>query len=185
MANPLEVAGWNQAAGWTGADVVTATAVALRSSGGDPAAPGGLYGLSTTGDGAAQAKAARERQRASGWDVFPAYRDRSYLLFVPLATAAAGAQTVVGPPAATVTNLASGAEAAGQVAGWLTHPDAWQRVVKVVAGVILITIAGVMVGIKTSRAVVIDPLQKLARGAGRVAAESDAVRASTPLNESR
>ena len=183
--NPFEVAALQTAAGWSVADATVATAVVLRSSGGNPGAPGGLYGIGTTGPAIAQAQEAKTRQARDGWGVFPAYADRSYLLFMPAATAAVTAAAAAAPVASAGSATVDAAQSVGQVAGWLTQPEAWQRTVKVIAGLLLITLGGIMLANRTARATVIKPLQGVARGADRVAAETEAVRTATPLTQSR
>jgi hypothetical protein len=155
VAQPGEVVRWVQAGGWTGLDRTSATAVAMAASRGNPAAPGGLFGVGTTGSGADQAKAAYALYKARGWSAFPAYGGGAFVLWWPTAAAAVGA---VGSPATPIVDRAvqlPGEAAREVVSGgpldeaatairWLTGPDAWQRIVKVGIGVILISVGAVM-----------------------------------------
>lgn len=155
MADPIEVAGWVLGAGWTGTDAVTATAIALRT-GGNTTRPDGVWGIGSAGDGPTQAKAAHAAWAGRGrdWSVFPAFRDRSYLLFIPpagLAVTAAAAKAAGADVGAKVGGAVDDAKSAaagigdlatsvGEVTGFLTAPGAWDRIVKVGLGVVVISI---------------------------------------------
>lgn len=158
MVSPEQVGRWVLSAGWSGADAITATAIALRM-GSDPNATRGLFGLGTSGDGQAQATAAYKWWKGQGWTIFPAYRDKSYLLLVPVATPAvlvAGGSSAVGGTVDTAKDAATGAvstvtSAAGQAArlgSFLTNPGAWERITKIGLGVGIALIAVLYIGKK-------------------------------------
>jgi len=147
IATPVNIAGWVRDAGWRGSDMVTATAIGLRVS--DVDAPGGLWGVGT-GAGSAQANQAFKLYQERGWGVFPHYRDGSWRLLVPVAAAAVAALAPVEAIAAlpkeaadAINPYAEAAQAPFRVAFWLTQPQAWERVLKVILGVMLLTVAGV------------------------------------------
>lgn len=176
MASVLEIAGWVLDAGWKGADATTATAIALRTTT-DPNHRGGLFGLGQGDGGAAQAAAAYAAWTGRGrdWDTFAAYRDNGYLLFMPAAAAAVAAVTVTGPAeklvkdadaavdqaAATTQALLSTAETVGKVGGFLTTPGAWDRIVKIGLGVMVVGLGFAYLWKKS----IFDPAANVVRGA--------------------
>jgi hypothetical protein len=143
VADPLNIPRWVVGAGWSGQDAVTATAIALRQP--NPDAPGGLFGLGTGGDGAAQAKAAYTRQQAEGWEAFPAYRDGSFRLFLPAATVALAAlapTVAVDKITGSVSAVTDASQATGRAAGWLINPRSWERITQVALGVMFVVGGG-------------------------------------------
>lgn len=155
MAQPGQIANWCGQAGWSGTDRITATAVALAASHGNPNAAGGLFGIGTTGDGPAQAKAAYGTWKTDGWGAFPAHRNGAWLLWYPTAVAGVGAlgaavETTdpIGAARQATNAVAAGAaqvggpfQEAAVVLRFLTSDQSWQRITKVVLGVTLLAIA--------------------------------------------
>lgn len=178
MADPIEIADWVLSAGWTGADAVTATAIALPS-GGDTSKKDGVFGLGHTGDGKAQASSAHAAWvgRGKDWSIFPAYRSRVYLLFMPPAGIAVSGAVAKGAGAKVgqqvdgvvqdVKDVASGvadiATTVGRIGGFLTEPGAWDRIMKVAIGGGLVFIAFAAMWKRG----VIDPALNIVRGAGQ------------------
>lgn len=179
MADPLDIPRWVVQAGWGMPDATIAVAVALRQP--DPAKPGGLFGLGTAGDGAAQAKAAYASYKAGGWSVFPAYRDNSYLLYMPTAGVLLAALT---PSVAIEKGGQEIAEATGiadaqRIAGWLTNPRAWERITQVVIGVIFVAGSGFLIAKRVGYDPVIRTFTKADRAVARQTGLSLTVGAST------
>lgn len=166
MLNPVAIATHAARAGFRGADLVTSVAVALAESGGNETRAGGLWniGAGPPGTPASQAQKAFERHKSGGWDQWAAYRSNAYLLYVPLATAAAATADVaaiVKDPAGAAGNVvdaitdaipgadmlgaAQGAVAIAYKAGaWLGDRHNLERVAQVVVGVGLIVASVVM-----------------------------------------
>lgn len=142
--NPQTVADWVVHAGWTGSDAVTAACVAFAGSG--DTSPAGLFGLGSAGDGAAQALAAHDAWSARGFDIFPAYTNGRWRLFVPIMTApVAAALLATTTPAQkagqaldnasnTVSSTADAAAQAAHTLRFLSSADAWQRILKIAVG---------------------------------------------------
>lgn len=162
MASAITIARWCRDAGFTGDDRVAAVAVALAASRGEPAAPGGLFGVGTSGDGAAQATAAFATFRRSGWQAFPAHGGPTYWLYYPTASAAvvavaaevvaAGAGQAVAD-ATPVDEVAAFAQRGAVTLEFLSSDQAWTRISKVVLGLSLLAVASVAL----TKAVWFDP----------------------------
>lgn len=171
MASPFDIAGWVLDAGWKGADAVTATAVGVVAA--DPSAPGGLFGLGNTPpDGPGQARTAFAAWRAgNGFGVFPAFTAGRHRLFIPVAvaavTAAEAARSIARQPANiteavdVVAEQVPGVRQVTDLTTFLTSSNAWERVVKVTVGLILITTASMYLAVKSTASVVFYPLRKL------------------------
>lgn len=162
MASPIAIARWCRDAGFTGDDRVAAVAVALAASRGEPAAAGGLFGIGTTGDGAAQATAAYAAFRRGGWKTFPAHGSASYWLYYPTASGAvvavaaevvaAGAGQAVAD-ATPVDEVAAFAQRGAVTLEFLSTDQAWTRISKVVLGLSLLAVASIAL----TKAVWLDP----------------------------
>lgn len=156
MANPVDIAIWAAKAGWRDLDLTKAVAVSM-ASGGSAGKPGGLYGLGNEGDPQTQTNHAYARQKAEGWKVFKAFRNKSYLLYVPTAQAAASAAPVKSlitnpggfveaakntltdvakelPGADIVETAQSGLALAYKAGAWMSKPENWIRVMFVMVG---------------------------------------------------
>lgn len=166
MLNPVAIATHAARAGFRGTDLVTAVAVALAESGGNETRAGGLWNLGAgpPGTPAAEAVKAYNRFKAGGWTQWASYRSNAYLLFAPLAAAAAASAEVAGiirDPAGAVGNVidgisdaipgadmlgaAQGAVAIAYKAGaWLADRHNLERVAQVVVGSGLIIASVVM-----------------------------------------
>jgi hypothetical protein len=156
---PVNLAIFGATAGWRGTDLIVAVAVGMATSAGQVDRPGGLWGGGPSGptDGQANANAAFARWQQSGWGSFPAHNHKTYLLFMPAATAAtasADVQAIVRDPAGAADKLGGAiADAAGQLPGgdildaaknaltlmykagaWMANPDNWVRVASVMLG---------------------------------------------------
>lgn len=140
-------------AGWRGADLTVAIAVALASSGGNLDRPGGLFGLpGTTGDNSAAAFA---KWRAEGWGWNAAHRSGAYLIRMPAAAAlAAGAEvrrvqdgltSDIRQAAGELGDLADTARTALMLplkaAVWMADRNNWLRVAYVTLGGAMIVAA--------------------------------------------
>lgn len=166
--NPVTVAEHAARAGWRGAELVTAVAVAYASSGGAPERAGGLWALpgEPGGDPAGNAVKAHARWASGGWGQWPGYTNRTYLIFMPpagAAVAAASVKEIIGLdkakagakaaqeavtelPGADMLDTARGALTfVAKAAGWLSNPDNWTRVARVVVGGGMIIASVVMV----------------------------------------
>lgn len=169
MLNPVTIATHAARAGFRGTDLVTAVAVALAESGGNESKPGGLWniGAGPPGTPASQAQQAFARHKAGGWAQWATHRSNAYLLFAPMAAAAAASAEVAGiirDPAGAVENVIGGiSEAAGNLPGadmlgtaqgavalaykagyWLGDRHNLERVAQVIVGVGLIIASVVM-----------------------------------------
>lgn len=153
---PIAVAVHAATAGWRGADLVTAVAVAMGASGGSETRPGGLWGVGTAGDPAASATGAHALWKASGWDAFPAHRNRRYLMYMPVAAVAVAAPEVVAITAREVVrdavqslpgvDAAQNAVALGvKASAWMSDRHNWVRVAQVVAGMAMLGIGLTMI----------------------------------------
>jgi len=165
--SPATIARWVIDAGWGGLDRITATAVAV-STGGDPAGPGGLFGLSGgSADGAVQAKDAHSAVVASGWDVLPAHRTGRYIVYIPIATAAVqaiGASNIVSTIPNPVEGAKQAADAASQLADTLTAPvrtlaylgtaEAQERIAKFLIGAALVVVGGIIFARRFTKSVI-------------------------------
>ncbi len=133
--------------------MIAATAVALAASRGDPNAPRGLFGVGTTGDGPAQAKAAAALYARSGWSAFPDHGGGSYVLLYPTAMGAVAALAAddargqvgeaVADAASPLEDVAAIAREGIVVARFFQSDQAWQRVTKITVGAALIVVAAI------------------------------------------
>ena len=117
------------------------------AQGADPAGNGGVWGVGGSGDGAAQAKAAFALWQGKGWGEFPAYRSRSYLLYVPIAVVAIATAglgqvaDVVTQPAQDAANAATAPfRGAVALADYVGTNEFWHRAVKIGVGTALMLI---------------------------------------------
>lgn len=172
-------------AGFRGADLTTAVAVALASSMGSVDQAGGLWALPGVpgGDPAGNAVKAFERFKAGGWGQWPAYSSGRYLLFMIGAAAAvstAGVLAIIenpaeaaGKAAAKATEAAKGLPGgevidaaqdalgfATKTAAWLGDRQNWIRIAQVVVGGAMIIASVTMIA---------RPEQRLTGLAGMVA----------------
>lgn len=158
MATPLELARWAAAAGWTNpAETTIATAVAMRA-GSDPNVPGGLYGIGQGKDGASQSQAAHMlwASRNEDWDVFPPHQDGAWRLNLPVAAAAVAglpaaevvdrAKDAASGAAQTVGSVGTIAETFTSIGAFLLSDKAWERIIKVTVGSVMILIAVAYIG---------------------------------------
>lgn len=129
--------------------------------------PIGIWGVGgKPGDGPSQADAALAVWAANGWTPFPARKNGSAALFWPIAAAAVAERAVQQPAAAAATAAATSASAVSDVPDaikgafdkltnglaivtWLTTPNAWVRITKVVAGIGLVFIGSGMISLST------------------------------------
>lgn len=145
-------------AGWTGSDLAVAIAVALAESGGNPNARNagsswdsrGLwqiniaknahpeYASQNMYDPQANANAAHAIWAKDGWGPWQAHNNGKYLLYMPLATAAAGS---IGVGASAEPAVMGSVDAILQIAQepirlmkWLAEPGTQTRIAKVVVG---------------------------------------------------
>jgi hypothetical protein len=170
VLNPVTIATHAARAGWRGADLVVAVAVALAESGGNETRPGGLWNLGTAGPPgtpAVQAQQAYARWKSGGWGQWASHRGNAYLLFMPLAAAAAASAEVAGIirdpagvpgrvvgsiteaakdlPGADMLSAIQGPIALAYKAGaWMANPGSWERVAQVIVGGGLIIASVVM-----------------------------------------
>lgn len=157
-ANALTLADWVIPQWSDSRDRVTAVTIGL-ARGGDTNRPGGAFGQGgPAGDGPGQAAAARAVWAQRGWAAFPERSSGAAALYWPVAAAAVAeraVQTVASAPAtvaqtaATVEQSAAGLVGAAAdtfaIAHWLTTPNAWIRITKVIAGVGLVFIGAAMI----------------------------------------
>jgi hypothetical protein len=208
MATALQIAGYAHNAGWTGQDLVVAVAVALAESGGDPKKRGdtslqtsewgpsiGLWqirslnaekGHGTTRDEIANldpqtnANHAYSIWKSQGWGPWSAHNNRTYLLYMPVASAGASDYYTVNPgkaagdtvDAVTPDAVKNAADAALQIAKepvrvleWLTQQGTQIRIGKVIVGGGL-----VVVGLYIFARPVVQPAINAGAKVGKVAA---------------
>lgn len=127
------------------------------AQGGDVDRLGGIWGVGgAKGNGKAQAVAAHGVWSGQGWAGFPAYTSGRWLLYLPLATAAASTVPAAKVPAAVddvrdtagdvVDAVVGPLETVGALADFLTQPGAWQRISKVAIGLTLMAIGAMWIG---------------------------------------
>lgn len=171
MLNPVTIATHAARAGWRGADLVVAVAVALAESGGNEGRAGGLWNLPGVagGDPAGNAVKAYARWKGSGaWGQWASHRNNAYLLFMPIAAAATASADVAGVirdpagaagavvdsiteaaknlPGADLVSVIQGPVALAYKAGaWMANPGSWERVAQVIVGGGLIIASVVMI----------------------------------------
>lgn len=166
MQSPLELAKLARTAGWKGSDAVTAVAIALTESNGRETMSGGLWRVAgSPADPQGQANAAYAKWRERGWSYWASYRTKTYLLMVPVATAAfqvLGAEVVAKDPGAAVAGLEDAVKSlpGGNVidlfkdaltlaykgAVWIGNPNNWARIAQVVLGGALVVGGLVLIG---------------------------------------
>lgn len=151
MASATQIAVYVAKAGFRGSDSITAIAVALAESGGDPTRAGGLWGLQgAPADPAGQAAGAYARHKSSGWRSFGAFASNRYLLYIPTATVAAAsadAQAVIHDPGKAVGSVVGELPGAGVIdstkealklgekaGAWIADSHNWVRVAQVIIG---------------------------------------------------
>lgn len=168
MISPVAIAEHAARAGWRGGDLIVAVAVAMAESGGRETAHNTSRGADARGiwqvnvahdahpdlaslnlyDPATNAKAAYGIWKAGGWGPWQAHNNRTYVIFMPIATAVASAPSVLGIVAAgVVDDVASkipgkdmldaargGLKLGIKAGGWLSNRNNWVRVAYVMLG---------------------------------------------------
>jgi hypothetical protein len=208
VATAAQIAGYAHSAGWTGSDLVVAVAVALAESSGNPSALGdvgaenaewgpsvGLWqirslnaekGKGTLRDEIANrdpqtnANHAYSIWKTQGWGPWSAHNNKSYLLYMPIASAGASDYYTVNPgqaagdavDAVTPDSIQNAAAAALEIAKepvrvlkWLEDPYTQVRIGKVIIGGGL-----VVVGLYIFARPVVQPAINAGAKIGKVAA---------------
>ena len=168
--SPVTVAEHAARAGFRTKDLIIAVAVAYTESQGYAERDGGLWRLpgEPGGDPAGNAVKAYTRWKAGGWDQWTSYRTGRYLLWMPAATAAVGAEGVIniitnpiGVGQAVGADIKSAAQGlpltnpldaardaltlAYKAGAWVANPHNWTRVAWVVTGGALIIVGAVKI----------------------------------------